>query len=49
MDLGKVSIKFNLPFLPQRPRRTVNSGMEVPHALPSFTPYVDESVQPQMM
>ncbi|NWV17241.1 BUB1B kinase, partial [Origma solitaria] len=36
-------------FLSQRPRSTVNSGMEVPHALPSFTPYVDESAQPQMM
>ncbi|XP_068872731.1 mitotic checkpoint serine/threonine-protein kinase BUB1 beta-like [Aphelocoma coerulescens] len=23
--------------------------MEVPHPVPSFTPYVDESVQPQMM
>ncbi|XP_048163839.1 mitotic checkpoint serine/threonine-protein kinase BUB1 beta isoform X3 [Corvus hawaiiensis] len=33
----------------RRPRRTVNSGMEVPHPVPSFTPYVDESVQPQMM
>ncbi|NXI12542.1 BUB1B kinase, partial [Irena cyanogastra] len=28
---------------------TVSSGLEVPHPLPSFTPYVDESAQPQMM
>ncbi|NXS30290.1 BUB1B kinase, partial [Pomatostomus ruficeps] len=40
---------LTLPFLPQRPRSTVNSGMEAPHPLPSFTPYVDESAQPQMM
>ncbi|XP_066043186.1 mitotic checkpoint serine/threonine-protein kinase BUB1 beta [Chamaea fasciata] len=33
----------------RRPRGTGSSGMEVPHPLPSFTPYVDESAQPQMM
>ncbi|NXR20908.1 BUB1B kinase, partial [Cinclus mexicanus] len=38
-----------LPFLLQRPRSTVSSAMEVPHPLPSFTPYVDESAPPQMM
>lgn len=38
-----------VPFLPQRPRSSVSSGMEVPHPRPSFTPYVDEAAQPQMM
>ncbi|XP_062351143.1 mitotic checkpoint serine/threonine-protein kinase BUB1 beta [Cinclus cinclus] len=33
----------------RRPRSTVSSAMEVPHPLPSFTPYVDESAPPQMM
>uniref|UniRef100_H0ZA60 BUB1 mitotic checkpoint serine/threonine kinase B n=1 Tax=Taeniopygia guttata TaxID=59729 RepID=H0ZA60_TAEGU len=33
----------------RRPRSSVSSGLEVPHPLPSFTPYVDESAQPQMM
>ncbi|XP_053835426.1 mitotic checkpoint serine/threonine-protein kinase BUB1 beta-like isoform X2 [Vidua macroura] len=33
----------------ERPRSTVSSGSEVPHPLPSFTPYVDESAQPQMI
>ncbi|XP_077035854.1 mitotic checkpoint serine/threonine-protein kinase BUB1 beta isoform X5 [Agelaius phoeniceus] len=33
----------------RRPRSTVSSGLEVPHPVPSFTPYVDESAQPQMM
>ncbi|XP_039556633.1 mitotic checkpoint serine/threonine-protein kinase BUB1 beta-like, partial [Passer montanus] len=31
-----------------RPRSTVSSGLEAPPPLPSFTPYVDESAQPQM-
>ncbi|XP_071284181.1 mitotic checkpoint serine/threonine-protein kinase BUB1 beta isoform X4 [Agelaius tricolor] len=33
----------------RRPRSTVSSGLEVPHPVPSFTPYVDESAQPQMI
>ncbi|XP_005529195.1 PREDICTED: mitotic checkpoint serine/threonine-protein kinase BUB1 beta [Pseudopodoces humilis] len=33
----------------RRPRSTVSSGLEVAHPLPSFTPYVDESAQPQIM
>ncbi|XP_041260043.1 mitotic checkpoint serine/threonine-protein kinase BUB1 beta-like [Onychostruthus taczanowskii] len=32
-----------------RPRSAVSSALEVPHPLPSFTPYVDESAEPQMM
>ncbi|XP_037994395.1 mitotic checkpoint serine/threonine-protein kinase BUB1 beta [Motacilla alba alba] len=33
----------------RRPRSAVSSGLEVPPPVPSFTPYVDESAQPQMM
>ncbi|XP_054131842.1 mitotic checkpoint serine/threonine-protein kinase BUB1 beta [Melozone crissalis] len=33
----------------RRPRRTGSSGVEVPPPVPSFTPYVDESAEPQMM
>ncbi|XP_009080371.1 PREDICTED: mitotic checkpoint serine/threonine-protein kinase BUB1 beta [Acanthisitta chloris] len=33
----------------RRPRSTASSGTGAPHPLPSFTPYVDESAQPQMM
>ncbi|XP_059704711.1 mitotic checkpoint serine/threonine-protein kinase BUB1 beta isoform X3 [Haemorhous mexicanus] len=33
----------------RRPRSTVSSGLEVPQSVPSFTPYVDESAQPQMI
>ncbi|XP_064281701.1 mitotic checkpoint serine/threonine-protein kinase BUB1 beta isoform X5 [Passer domesticus] len=33
----------------RRPRSTVSSGLEAPPPLPSFTPYVDESAQPQMI
>ncbi|NWZ94233.1 BUB1B kinase, partial [Nesospiza acunhae] len=31
------------------PRSAVSSGLEAPHPVPSFTPYVDETAQPQMM
>ncbi|XP_025928949.1 mitotic checkpoint serine/threonine-protein kinase BUB1 beta [Apteryx rowi] len=31
----------------RRPRSSANSGMEVPCALPNFTPYVEESAQQQ--
>ncbi|KAM6133055.1 mitotic checkpoint serine/threonine-protein kinase BUB1 beta [Phoenicopterus ruber ruber] len=33
----------------RRPRSSANSGMEVPCPLPSFTPYVEESAQQQVM
>uniref|UniRef100_A0A8B9S7D2 Mitotic checkpoint serine/threonine-protein kinase BUB1 beta n=1 Tax=Apteryx owenii TaxID=8824 RepID=A0A8B9S7D2_APTOW len=33
----------------RRPRSSANSGMEVPCALPNFTPYVEESAQQQAM
>ncbi|XP_027517905.1 mitotic checkpoint serine/threonine-protein kinase BUB1 beta isoform X2 [Corapipo altera] len=33
----------------RRPRSASNPGPAVPGPLPSFTPYVDESAQPQMM
>uniref|UniRef100_A0A663M0U5 BUB1 N-terminal domain-containing protein n=1 Tax=Athene cunicularia TaxID=194338 RepID=A0A663M0U5_ATHCN len=33
----------------RRPRSTVNAGIEVPCPLPSFTPYVEESAQQQVM
>ncbi|KAF2973624.1 hypothetical protein EK904_008777, partial [Melospiza melodia maxima] len=33
----------------RRPGRTGSSGLEVPPPVPSFTPYVDESAEPQMM
>ncbi|XP_063253839.1 mitotic checkpoint serine/threonine-protein kinase BUB1 beta [Prinia subflava] len=33
----------------RRARSALSSAMEVPRALPSFTPNVDESAQPQMM
>ncbi|XP_062432761.1 mitotic checkpoint serine/threonine-protein kinase BUB1 beta [Rhea pennata] len=33
----------------RRPRSSANSGMEVPCALPNFTPYVEESAQQQVM
>ncbi|KAM7019716.1 uncharacterized protein RBU47_003600 [Passerculus sandwichensis] len=32
-----------------RPGRTGSSGLEVPPPVPSFTPYVDESAEPQMI
>ncbi|XP_052668040.1 mitotic checkpoint serine/threonine-protein kinase BUB1 beta isoform X1 [Harpia harpyja] len=33
----------------RRPRSSANSGIEVPCPLPSFTPYVEESAQQQVM
>ncbi|KFQ31305.1 Mitotic checkpoint serine/threonine-protein kinase BUB1 beta, partial [Mesitornis unicolor] len=33
----------------RRPRNSANSGIEVPYPLPSFTPYVEESAQQQVM
>nr|XP_009479327.1 PREDICTED: mitotic checkpoint serine/threonine-protein kinase BUB1 beta [Pelecanus crispus] len=33
----------------RRPRSSANSGTEVPYPLPSFTPYVEESAQQQVM
>ncbi|NXV38010.1 BUB1B kinase, partial [Rissa tridactyla] len=33
----------------RRPRSTAHSGIEVPYPLPSFTPYVEESAQQQVM
>ncbi|NWT05383.1 BUB1B kinase, partial [Mionectes macconnelli] len=40
---------LTVPFFPQRPRSAPSPGVAVPGPLPSFTPYVDEAAQPQMM
>ncbi|NWS74607.1 BUB1B kinase, partial [Crotophaga sulcirostris] len=40
---------LTLTFRPQRPRGSASSATEVPYPLPSFTPYVEELAQQQIM
>nr|XP_026654974.1 mitotic checkpoint serine/threonine-protein kinase BUB1 beta isoform X2 [Zonotrichia albicollis] len=49
VETEMIPVLLMLPFFPQRPRRTGSSGLAVPLPVPSFTPYVDEPAEPQMM